>query len=261
MGVFTRRISQATPSALQWLIDVGFISEVIREIKSGKESRVYLVLRRRDESFIYLAAKVHIPRDRRSFRREATYRTGWFIKERTSRKAVEKMTRYGRRFVGSYWVDQEFQTLKRLWKKGAQVPTPILKHGNTIIITYLGDPNEPAPKLNEADLRGEALEDAFNQVLHNLEIFINEDVVHGDLSPYNMLYWEDKVWIIDLPQAVDLHRNPNSMDLLYRDLNNTCLFFNREGLPCSADTLFQRLIGVPYVPGRTYQELLMRESV
>ena len=259
MGVFIRKTSQTTPNTLQRLLDAGFISEVIREIKSGKESRIYLVLRRRGESSIYLAAKVHIPRDRRSFRREAIYRTGWFIKERTSRKAVAKMTRYGRRFVESHWVDQEFQTLKRLWKKGADVPTPILKHGNTILMTYLGDPSEPAPKLNEADLRGEALEDAYKQVLHNIEIFIKEDIVHGDLSPYNMLYWENKVWIIDLPQAVDLHRNPNSMDLLYRDLINTCHFFNRGGLFCSADMLFKRFIGVPYVPGRTYQELLMRE--
>ena len=257
MDVFTRKSGQVTPWALQWLIGAGFISEVIREIKSGKESRVYLVQRRRGKASIYLAAKVHIPRDRRSFRRGSIYRTGWFIKERTSRKAVEKMTRYGRKFVESRWVDQEFHTLKRLWRKGAHVPTPILQHGNAILMTYIGEPDRPAPKLCEADLDGECLEDAFEQVLHNLDIFIKEDIVHGDLSPYNMLYWEEKVWIIDLPQAVDLHSNPHSMDLLYRDLSNVCRFFKRGGLFCAADDLFKRYIGVPYVPGRTYQELLM----
>ncbi|HUS78230.1 MAG TPA: hypothetical protein VM050_06170, partial [Patescibacteria group bacterium] len=116
------------PDALRWFVNVGVIREVLREIESGKESQIYLCRRAQRGGASHLVAKVYIPRAKRAFKGESVYRTGWFIRERTIRKAVSKMSRYGRAYVESRWVEQEFQTLRRLWSLGADVPVPVLKH-------------------------------------------------------------------------------------------------------------------------------------
>ena len=42
--------------------------------------------------------------------------------------------------------------------------------------------------------------------------------MHSDLSAYNILVWEDEIFIIDLPQAVDIRQSPNVEKLLRRDI-------------------------------------------
>ena len=63
-------------------------------------------------------------------------------------------------------------------------------------------------------------------------------LVHGGLSPYYILVWEGKAWIIDLPQAVDLYRNDGAMGLLYRDLSNVADYFSDRGVESDASDLF-----------------------
>jgi len=245
------------PPALQWFVDMGVINEVVRVIKSGKESQIYLTKRFCEDKIFYFAAKVYTPRIQRSFRRDKVYRTGWYFEEARVQRAVSKMSRYGIKVIEACRVDREFEALRRLWKSGANVPIPILKHGSTILMTYIGEPEEPAPKLCEISLDSyEALE-ALKQIVENLRIFIKADLIHGDLSPFNILYWQGKVWIIDFPQAMDLHRNPYAMDLLYRDLQKICSYFGKQGVDCSPEELFRQVTGLAYVPGKTYRDLLM----
>ena len=48
---------------------------------------------------------------------------------------------------------------------------------------------------------------------------------HGDLSPFNILVRDGHVVIIDLPQVVDLAKNPMGMSILERDCINVCQYF------------------------------------
>ena len=61
---------------------------------------------------------------------------------------------------------------------------------------------------------------------------LGANVVHGDLSPYNILWWKDRATIIDLPQAVDPRFNRNARMLLERDIANVCKYFARAGVAC-----------------------------
>ena len=124
-------------------------------------------------------------------------------------------------------------------------------------MTLIGTHDNPAPKLSEIELSEEGWLDAFNQVMDNVRIMTKQFLVHGDLSPYNILYWEDKVWIIDFPQTTDLEKNTNGADLLYRDLKNVCDFFARKGIIHEPENLFKELLGMEYEEGKSYLELMV----
>jgi RIO kinase 1 len=49
--------------------------------------------------------------------------------------------------------------------------------------------------------------------------------VHGDLSAYNVLYWERPVKLIDFPQAIDPRLNPDARAIFYRDVERLCQYF------------------------------------
>lgn len=54
-------------------------------------------------------------------------------------------------------------------------------------------------------------------------------LVHGDFSEYNMLYYKNEVWVIDVSQSVE-HDHPMALDFLRRDCVNVNDFFKRKGL-------------------------------
>jgi len=68
-------------------------------------------------------------------------------------------------------------------------------------------------------------------------------IVHGDLSAYNILWWQGEAIIIDFPQSVDLYKNPNAPRLLARDLQNLVRYFSKQGVDCSVLDLMERYAG------------------
>ncbi|MCB8985989.1 MAG: serine protein kinase RIO, partial [Ardenticatenaceae bacterium] len=55
-------------------------------------------------------------------------------------------------------------------------------------------------------------------------------LIHGDLSAYNILYWDGDIWLIDFPQVVDARANPHAPELLRRDVTRVCEYFARYGV-------------------------------
>ena len=72
---------------------------------------------------------------------------------------------------------------------------------------------------------------------HNIELWLACDRIHGDLSPYNMLYWDGAITIIDFAQAVDPRYNPAVGELLARDIARVCQYFTRFGVESDASAL------------------------
>jgi RIO kinase 1 len=83
---------------------------------------------------------------------------------------------------------------------------------------------------------------AAHQLREDLGRMVGAGIVHGDLSPYNLLWWQDLLWIIDLPQAVDIALNLNALDILLRDLHNVASWFRRRGADFDADEVFAELL-------------------
>ena len=75
-------------------------------------------------------------------------------------------------------------------------------------MSYIGDEGFAAPQLRSYDVEdADEAEALVDQVLPAIERMLFLNVVHGDLSPYNVLVWEGQVTVIDLPQAVDPRKN------------------------------------------------------
>jgi RIO kinase 1 len=60
-------------------------------------------------------------------------------------------------------------------------------------------------------------------------LYRKADLVHGDLSEYNVMMWDGKPIVFDMSQSVP-SSHPLAKSLLERDLANLNRFFSRAGV-------------------------------
>ena len=105
--------------------------------------------------------------------------------------------------------------LRTLSRVGVPVPRPIEATDRATLMSYLGDEDAAAPQLHRHRARdADGAHDLLDQCLRAIERMLFHDVVHGDLSPFNVLVWEGLDPVIDLPQAVDPKKNRHAEPLL-----------------------------------------------
>jgi RIO kinase 1 len=220
---------------LQHFLDAGLISAVERPLKSGKEASVWMCRGTDLAGAPLVAAKIYRPIAHRGFRNDAVYAAGRsFGKERENR-AVRTKTRFGREVQERAWTAAEFSALTKLHEAGADVPRPIAPAEHGLLMELVGDEEGPAPQLHRVRLSRHEAEAAFDQVVWNLRRLLHCRLVHADLSPFNLLWWRERVVVIDLPQAVDALTNPNAEELLRRDVTTTCRWFEKLGVARAGD--------------------------
>jgi RIO kinase 1 len=217
-------------SSLETFYNEGLITDVLDIIKRGKEATVYCCQAHPSTGTKFLAAKIYRPRQFRSFKNDAVYQEGRVILDKRLRRAVKKKTRKGRAVQFTSWVEHEFQTLNLLHAAGADVPRPIAQSGSAILMEYVGDYQLPAPMLKNVSLEPDEAHPFFDLLMGNVELWLACNIVHADLSAFNILYWKGDLKIIDFPQAVDRRLNPSAFPLLSRDIDNLCRYFARYGV-------------------------------
>lgn len=215
-------------------------------LKTGKEAEVHLVERRLGSRSNIMAAKRYKAFEDRMFRNDARYRQGRRTGESRLDKAMATGSRAGMIFRARQWVETEFEVLSRLWVAGAAVPYPVQRLGRELMLEYLGDEDGAAPRLVAWRGSTGAVSHLYDQLVGLLMAMVDCGVVHGDLSPYNLLVWHDRLYAIDFPQAVDPVLNPEGMALLERDVLNTTAWFAKEGMPADPGELLGELIGRLY---------------
>jgi RIO kinase 1 len=121
-----------------------------------------------------------------------------------------------------------------LYEAGADVPEVFGRSSGAILMEYLGDEDAAAPMLSRVTLPREQAEQFLRRIIDNVTLWLRNHLVHGDLSPYNLLYWEGRIVAIDFPQALDARINPSARSLLGRDLENVCGYFGKYGIRADA---------------------------
>jgi len=223
----------------------GHLSEILHIVEGGKEGIVYCCRGGPLAGVELVAAKVYHPLNRRHFRHDANYQDSRLRgpKVRRERLALAKGSAYGRRVQYGSWMSAEFETLATLHRAGADVPFPIALGAGAVLMEYIGDENGAAPRLAQVELAREEARSLFERVLRNIGLWLDLDRIHGDLSPYNILYWKGAIVVIDFPQAIDARFNPNARELFQRDLANVCGYFQRYGIRCDPDRIAARMWG------------------
>ena len=221
--------------------DQFWISDVLRLLKGGKEANVYQCLANPTAAGLdhpYIAAKVYRPRRFRNLKNDYLYREGRgqldiegrnIIDDRMQR-AMAKRTSYGQELNHTSWIGHEFKTMQVLHAAGADVPVPLTSGNNAILMGYIGDAETPAPTLNSVELDPDEAGPLFERTVRNIEILLANQRVHGDLSAYNILYWEGQITLIDFPQAIDPESNRSAYRIFARDVQRICEYFSRQGV-------------------------------
>ena len=240
-----------------WLLDSLFdiaehqwISDVLRKVKGGKEASVYLckpgaAIPNAD----YVAAKVYRPRMLRNLRNDGLYRQGRTDLDSEGRQviddgmlhAMQKKTEYGRELLHQSWMAYEFTSMQDLHAAGADVPEPYTLSNNAILMEYIGGLDGSAPTLNEVDLDRAEAKSLFERVLRNLDLMLFHERIHGDLSAYNILYWDGDITLIDFPQVVSPRVNRHAFRIFERDVKRVCDYFAQQGIKTNPKGLAQEL--------------------
>lgn len=224
------------------------IVDVLHTVKGGKEATVYCCRAHPSMGVDLIAAKVYRPRQFRRIRNDALYRqgretvdqTGKEVRKRRDKLAMAKKTEFGHELLHATWLQNEYAVLRTLHQAGVSVPRPLAASENAILMEYVGAEKAPAPTLHHTRLAAAEAGPLFERLIHDVEVMLAHDVVHGDLSAYNVLYWRGEYRIIDLPQAVDPRKNPHAFTLLHRDLQRLCEYFARYGVAANAYRLADR---------------------
>lgn len=204
------------------LIADGLIDEVLGRLKTGKEAEVWLV-RQGDE---VVAAKLYKNRESRSFKNNAGYTEGRQIRNSRTRRAIAKGSRFGRQAAEEAWKEAEANALYALHAAGVRVPTPVLyAEGVLLMELVLGADGHPAPRLIDVDFTPEQARAAYADLRQQVVRMLCCDLIHGDLSPYNVLWGAEGPTIIDLPQTIAAAVNNRSFFYFQRDLENLRRFF------------------------------------
>lgn len=137
------------------------------------------------------------------------------------------------------WTQREYRNLLKAREAGVKVPTPIAFSNNILVMEFIGE-EEPAPKLK--DKKAKNMKKFFYLVIdHMKKLYQKAELVHADLSAFNILNYQEKPVFIDFSQATTI-KNPNSMEYLERDITNICNFFKKHGIKAEKIKIKEKII-------------------
>jgi RIO kinase 1 len=204
----------ATLLAVSRLINRGQFDSVDYPISVGKEGGVF----RATKGAEYRAVKVYRISNT-MFRHLPAYALEQ-LREETS------VRNFGGLVIA--WTRREHTILGRLTTAGVRVPRPYGHLRNVLVMEYIGDETGAAPRLRDAVLDDPA--EVYADLVRQVGTMVRKaHLVHGDLSPFNTLFWQGQVVLIDVAQAIPSD-HPEASRLLERDLANYAKFFRRLGV-------------------------------
>lgn len=138
------------------------------------------------------------------------------------------------------WAQKEYRNLVRMDDAGVRVPRPERVLDNVLVMGYIGDETRPAPSLRE--VTPEDPDAVYADVIQNLRLIRQANLVHADFSEYNLLWWEDRVVVIDVGQAVPLD-HPRAEEWFRRDMVNAARYLRRLRIDATPASVERAVLG------------------
>lgn len=210
----------STLLAVSRLVTRGMFDAVDYPISTGKEGGVFRATKGRE------------------FRAVKIYRISNSVFRHLPPYALESLRREAsvRNFGGLIfaWTRREHTILGRLTDAGVRVPRAYGHYRNVLVMEFIGSPEGIAsPRLVDVPVEDPAA--LYEELVIQIRRMAQEaKLVHGDLSPYNVLVQDGHVVLIDVAQAISSN-HPEALRLMLRDLRNFSKFLGRLGLKVDPD--------------------------
>jgi RIO kinase 1 len=144
-----------------------------------------------------------------------------------------------RRDIIFAWTRKEFKNLERAYNIGVKVPKPIKIIKNVLVMEYLGDDDSPAPMLKDVIIKDP--QDMFDRIIRYIsKMYKKAELVHSDMSAFNILIHDNKPYLIDLGQGM-LLEHPNALEFLKRDIHNIILYFKKYNVKADEKDIYKKI--------------------
>ncbi len=198
------------------MLNRGYLKNIHGVVRSGKESRLYWGIGRRNKP---VAVKIFLTTSAEFLKGRMMYIQG---DERF------RSTRKDTRSLINLWALKEFRNLQQAADAGVRVPAPLKVEGNVLLMEFIGKNGNPAPLLRETPLEHPAR--VYDKIAESTKrLYQRAQLVHGDLSEYNIMIVNLEPVIFDLAQAVP-PQHPMAREFLQRDLVRMNAYFSRIGV-------------------------------
>lgn len=226
-----------TMKFLAKIINKGIISRINGCISTGKEANVY----HGDHEDKSVTEKEYAVKIYKTsilvFKDRERYVDGEFrFRNTKSQSNPRKMVKV--------WAEKEFRNLRRIYTSGIPCPEPVELRSHVLVMEYLTKGNgQPSPKLRDHPFKDiDEIVHYYNQMLIYMRRMFQEcKLVHADLSEYNSIVHNDKLYIFDVSQSVEPD-HPMALDFLRMDIKNVNDFFSRKKINVYPERLIFKYI-------------------
>ena len=209
-GVF----DEFTNRTLFRLITRGHIEGLQSPISIGKEAQVFSALTKNNKK---VAVKI--------YRLETCDFNRMYEYIRTDPR-FDNLKKQRRKVIFA-WTQREHRNILKAREAGIRVPLPMTCLDNILILEYIGDDYIALQLKNHIP---KSKTKFLNKIIEYMHLMWKKArLVHGDLSSFNILNYNEKPVFIDFSQATDI-KSSNAKELLVRDIKNICIFFRKKGL-------------------------------
>eukprot|EP01104_Vermistella_antarctica_P008130 TRINITY_DN2032_c0_g4_i1.p1 TRINITY_DN2032_c0_g4~~TRINITY_DN2032_c0_g4_i1.p1 ORF type:complete len:651 (-),score=205.00 TRINITY_DN2032_c0_g4_i1:192-2144(-) len=218
-------LDQRTRIIILSMINAALIDEMHGCISTGKESTVYHADgHTEDGENAEYAIKIFLTTINQ-FKNRREYINGDFRYRRQQKTQTSKQ-------LVELWAKKELQNLRRLIKHGVRCPFPAHVEKHVLVLDFIGEGSIPAPKLRHAikDMSNTRRRVCYHECIKLIrQMYQKALLVHADLSEYNLLWFKNEIYVIDVSQAIE-NDNPNALNYLRRDCIRITDFFVRNGI-------------------------------
>uniref|UniRef100_R7W6G0 Serine/threonine-protein kinase RIO1 n=1 Tax=Aegilops tauschii TaxID=37682 RepID=R7W6G0_AEGTA len=207
-------IDPRTRMVLFKMLNRGDFNNINGCISTGKEANVYHATKIDGQELAIKVYKTSVPvfKDRDRYV-QGDYRFRYGYCKHNPRKMVKT------------WAEKEMRNLKRKLGEPSRV-VKLLPCDHEVT----GKGGWAAPRLKDAALSDDKLRGAYLEIVMIMRTLYQKcKLVHGDLSEYNILYFEGHLHIIDVSQSIDLD-HPSALDFLKEDCLHVSDFFKKRGV-------------------------------
>lgn len=222
--IFEKVFDAQTLTTIHSLAVKGHFDVLEHIVSTGKEAHVFAAT---DSSGNTRAVKI-FKKETTDFKTMQTY-----IEHDVRFRELRK----DRRNLVYAWTKKEYKNLLMASRAKLNTPIPLASRDNIIVMEFIGEKTEAAPRLKELRPTRKEFESYLAQTIDFMAKLYKAGLVHADLSEYNILVKRKTLFFIDFAQAVLLN-HPKAKEFFQRDVLNMANYFSKNGLETSYEEMY-----------------------